>query len=152
MQVYLGLGSNIGNREQTLLAAVNMINERMGKVISLSAFYTTKPDGFESENHFLNAVCSIETLLIPEEILEKTQTIEKELGRTAKSHKGIYHDRTIDIDILLMEDLVMETEKLTIPHPLMHKRDFVLTPLAEIAPDLTHPVLKKKIIEIFKTL
>lgn len=145
MQVYLGLGSNLGHREETLHRALEMIKERVGKIVSLSAFYETEPYGFESENLFLNAACCVETSLSPLEILSATQTVECELGRTSKSADGIHTDRVVDIDILLLGDLEYVSGQLTIPHPKMHERDFVLAPLCEIAPFAVHPVLGKTV-------
>jgi 2-amino-4-hydroxy-6-hydroxymethyldihydropteridine diphosphokinase len=152
MQVYLGLGSNIGNREEILHSAIKSISERIGEIISLSAFYDTPPLGFESLHFFLNAVCCIETGLSPLAILNQTETIERELGRSSKSYNSVYSDRTIDIDILLVEDLVVNSERLTIPHPLMHERRFVLQPLVEIAPQAVHPVLKRNMEELLKMM
>ena len=115
---------------------------------SLSAFYETAPWGFRSEHNFLNAALHVQTTLGPWQLLEATQTIEQHLGRLHKSAAGTYTDRTIDIDILLYGTLVMDATsaqgvRLTIPHPLMEKRLFVMRPLAEIAPALTHPVTGK---------
>lgn len=132
--VYLGLGTNLGDKEANLNMAVEEIGKRVGEVISLSAFYASEPWGFESENSFLNAACCIRTGLEPVEVLHVTQEIERLLGRLKKSVHGIYSDRIIDIDILLYDDLRMDTPELTIPHPLMWERDFVMIPLREIAP------------------
>ncbi|MCD7923564.1 MAG: 2-amino-4-hydroxy-6-hydroxymethyldihydropteridine diphosphokinase [Bacteroides sp.] len=148
MKVYLGLGTNLGDKEANLHAAVQKINERVGKVISLSAFYATAPWGFSSENSFLNAACCIESELPPLEILKETQAIERELGRMKKSVGGNYSDRLIDIDILLYGDLILHTPELELPHPLMTERRFVMEPLIEIAPDVVHPVLGRKLKEI----
>ena len=109
MKVYLGLGTNLGDKEKNLQDAVIEINKRVGKVTSLSAFYETAPWGFESENSFINAACEIETSCSPLEVLSKTQEIERDLGRIKKSVNGIYSDRLIDIDILLYEDMIMES-------------------------------------------
>ena len=136
-QVYLGLGTNLGDKEANLKAAIEEIRKRVGEVTSLSAFHASEPWGFQSENSFLNAVCCVSTNLQPMEILSMTQEIERELGRTKKSVGGIYSDRIIDIDILLYDDLRIHTPELTIPHPLMWKRDFVMIPLHEIAPQIT---------------
>ena len=141
MNVYLALGTNLGNKEENMYAAVELIKKRVGKVTSLSAFYATEPWGFRSEYSFLNACCCVETTLFPFQLLQVTQEIEKELGRTQKSADGTYSDRLIDVDLLLYEDLKLQTPSLTLPHPLMHLRSFVMDPLAEIAPQLMHPVL-----------
>lgn len=145
--VYLGLGTNLGDLDLNLHKAIDEIGKRVGKVISQSAFYKTEPWGFESQHTFLNAVVCVETELKPETILKETQYIEKHLGRTKKSN-GSYSDRIIDIDILLYDNLIMETDTLTIPHPLLHLRDFVLIPLREIAPELRHPKSGVKLSEI----
>src|SRR5574344_1658821 len=147
---YLGLGTNLGNKDENLNGAVEYIRERVGRINSLSAFYVTEPWGFKSENSFLNAVCSVATDISPIELLYITKEIEKEMGRNKKSEDKIYSDRIIDIDILLYDDLIMQSEELTIPHPIMTERDFVMIPLAEIAPELVHPVIKKKMKEFLK--
>jgi 2-amino-4-hydroxy-6-hydroxymethyldihydropteridine diphosphokinase len=147
-QVYLGLGSNLGNKEQNLHNAIQKIEKRIGKIVSLSAFYVTAPLGFTSGNNFLNAVLCSESLLFPLEILKETQVMEYEMGRVNKSVDGIYQDRLIDIDLLLYDRLIMKTETLTLPHPLMSERLFVMEPMAEIAPEMIHPVLGKKMKEI----
>ena len=135
--VYLGLGTNLGDKEANLQAAVEEIKKRVGEVTSLSAFYATEPWGFTSEHSFMNAVCCISTVYSPMEVLRLTQDIERSLGRLKKSVNGQYSDRLIDIDILLYDDLRIHTPELTIPHPLMWERDFVTIPLREIAPDIT---------------
>lgn len=147
--VYLGLGTNLGNKAANLHAAVHLISGKIGKVISLSSFYATAPWGFESENSFLNAAICVETSLSPLEVLHRTQEIERTLGRTHKSTGGIYHDRIIDIDLLLYNKEIIQTPELTIPHPLMLQRDFVMNPLVEIAPDVVHPVFGKKLSALF---
>lgn len=139
--VYLGLGSNLGDKKSCLNRAIMNINERIGRVISRSSFYDTTPWGFQSNNRFLNAVVKIETKLTPEELLTITQQIEKESGRQKKSVSGIYSDRNIDIDILFYNTLILKNEHLEIPHALIQERDFVLLPMVEIAPDFIHPVL-----------
>ena len=138
-QVYLSLGTNLGDKEANLKAAIEEIRKRVGEIASLSAFYASEPWGFESENSFLNAVCFVISDFSPAEILSITQDIERELGRKTKSVGGIYSDRMIDIDILLYDDLQIHTPELTIPHPLMWERDFVMIPLREIAPHITPP-------------
>ena len=147
--VYLGLGTNLGDKEQNLRMSIKKIEERIGNVVSLSAFYATAPWGFSSENSFLNAAVCVETTLLPLQVLEETQRIERELGRTEKSVNGLYADRLIDIDLLLYDDRVMDAEGLILPHPLMTERRFVLEPLSEIAPDVVHPVLHKTMKELF---
>lgn len=148
MNIYFSLGTNLGNKEQNLLLAVQNIEERIGKAISLSAFYTTAPWGFTSENTFLNAALCVETQLSPLEILKISQEIEREMGRTHKSVNGAYSDRVIDIDLLLYDDLILDTPELKLPHPLMQERDFVMRPLVEIAGDVVHPVLNKTMREL----
>lgn len=130
--VYLGLGSNMGDRKATLDAACQLIDERIGAVVRRSSYYESAPWGFESSNQFLNAVICCHTLLTPRRLLRATQRIERLLGRQQKSRDGIYHDRPIDIDILLYDDLSVDEPDLKIPHPLMHQRPFVMEPLREI--------------------
>lgn len=155
-KVYVGLGTNLGDKEQNLRDAVQKIGEQIGKVVSLSAFYVTAPWGFTSENSFLNAAACVETELSPLDVLQKTQAIERELGRMKKSINGAYSDRLIDIDLLLYDDLVLSVTsptgaELNLPHPLMTERDFVMKPLAEIAPELVHPVLGKTMRELISS-
>jgi len=130
-----------------MITAAALLAERVGDVLALSGFYETEPWGFQSENTFLNAALQLDTSLSPLELLKATQEIEIEMGRAQKSN-GAYHDRIIDIDILLYEDLVLQTPELTLPHPLMHERLFVMEPLAEIAPNVIHPVFKKPVISL----
>ena len=146
--IYLGLGTNQGDKEENLKRAIEMLSLALGTYTSLSSFIETEPWGFESQNSFLNCVVAFRTTLPPMELLETTEKIERELGRTAKSNGGVYHDRIIDIDILLYGNEIINTERLTVPHPLMHERDFVLNPLCEIAPQAIHPVIGKSIAEI----
>lgn len=138
--VYLGLGTNLGDKEVQLRTAVNEIEKRIGRIMILSAFYTTIPWGFTSEHTFLNAACAVETSLNPYELLSVTQDIEKNLGRKHKSVDHHYADRLIDIDILFFDQIIIHEADLQIPHPLLTKRDFVLKPLVEITPDLVHPI------------
>ena len=133
-QVYLGLGSNQGDRQATLNRAIELIGERIGKVVRQSSVIETDPWGFISGNKFLNCVIFCETTLLPRQVLKVTQQIERELGR---HHKGKgYRDRPIDIDILLYDDLKVDEPDLKIPHPLMEQRDFVMIPLNEIQQQL----------------
>ena len=148
---YLGLGTNVGNKRRNMITAAALLAERVGDILALSGFYETEPWGFESEHFFLNAAVKLKTSFSPLEVLQITQQIEKELGRTEKSN-GVYHDRIIDIDILLYEDEVLQIPELTLPHPLMHERKFVMDPLAEIAPFVVHPVLKERIIDLKERL
>ncbi len=130
--LYLALGANIGDREQTMNRAIELIEGAVGTVVRRSSFIETEPWGFLSSNRFINAVVCVHTALSPFEVLRATQNIEKQLGRTVKSAGGEYHDRPIDIDILLYDDIHVDTPELCIPHPLMHERDFVMVPLREI--------------------
>lgn len=148
---YLGLGTNIGNKRRNLITAAALLAERVGDVLALSGFYETEPWGFESNNRFLNAAVKLNTDYSPQELLVITQQIEKELGRTEKSN-GTYHDRVIDIDILLYDDEVLQTPELVLPHPLMHERKFVMEPLAEIAPFVQHPIFKESIMDLNERL
>ena len=129
--VYLSLGTNLGDKEHNLVSAITEIERRIGPIRAQSAFLATEPWGFESPNTFLNAAIRVETELSPHALLKVTQQIERDMGRTQKSTVN-YHDRIIDIDILLYDDLQIHTKKLTIPHPHMYERDFVLIPLKEI--------------------
>ena len=131
-QVYLGLGSNLGDKEWNLSEAIRLIGEKVGEVWRQSSFIETEPWGFESENRFLNAVILCQTTKTPREVLEITQQIERDMGRRQKSVSIGYADRTIDIDILLYDDLTIDEPDLKIPHPLMYQRDFVMRPLKEI--------------------
>jgi 2-amino-4-hydroxy-6-hydroxymethyldihydropteridine diphosphokinase len=137
----------LGNKHGNLLQVIEDITEKIGVVSAISSIYETKPWGFESDNDFLNMVVCVETSLPPAEILLITQSIEKKLGRKHKTNHS-YHDRLIDIDLIAYDDLIIQSENLQIPHPLFHKRHFVLEPFKEIAPDYVHPVLKKKIKDI----
>ena len=145
--VYLGLGSNLGDREEHIRKAIAQIGEKVGLVIRQSSLIETEPWGFESENRFLNGVILVETSLTPHQLLRATQKIERELGKRRKhatrrsplnSQFSIlnsqFKDRPIDIDILLYDDLTVDEPDLKIPHPLMHERDFVMIPLNEIKP------------------
>ena len=138
--VYFSLGTNLGERYALMKQAILHIEKRIGHVDAQSAFYETEPWGFQSENKFLNSAIKVTTSLAPLQILEETQQIEREMGRMHKSAGGQYSDRLIDIDILMYDDLVLQTDVLTLPHPLMHERLFVMEPLAEIAPLAIHPV------------
>lgn len=147
-QVYLALGSNQGERKALLHQAIDAIDRSLGRVDSISSFIETEPWGFTSPHPFLNTTLLLSTELTPLELLDATQAIERELGRQQKSDQAGYTDRPIDIDLLFYEDLILESLRLTLPHPLLHRRAFVLDPLLEIAPDLLHPILGKTITEL----
>ncbi len=147
--VYIGLGTNLGDKESNLKNAVEQLNLQAGKVLVSSTFYVSAPSGFQSENMFLNAVVLLETALTPLKLLKTTQNIEEYLGRKLKTTLG-YEDRIIDIDILLYDQLILNHPKLQIPHPHITERDFVIGPLTEIAPELVHPVTGKLISEYLK--
>lgn len=142
-RAYLSLGSNLGDRAGNLDRAVALLQDNVGAPIRCSSYIVTEPWGFSSNNSFLNAVAIFETKLTAEQLLQTTQSIERQLGRTVKSHAGHYADRLIDIDILFLGDLIISTPELTVPHPLIAQRDFVLRPLAEVAPRKIHPILRK---------
>ena len=164
-EVYLGLGSNLGDREQQLKQAIRFIDERIGEVVRQSSFIETEPWGFQSDHRFLNAAICCLTDKTPREVLQLTQQIERDLGKT-KAHatrrapqssalspqpssitphpsslspQPSYYDRPIDIDILLYDDWKVSELDLKIPHPLMHQRDFVMIPLKEIMTEQTNP-------------
>ena len=147
--VYLGLGSNLGNKEQNLNDVILQLSLEVGNVIGQSSVFHSKPWGFASENEFANAVVLIETGLSPFDLLNKTQEMEKQLGRTSKTSTD-YSDRIIDIDILLYDNLIIDQPTLKIPHPHIAERDFVLLPLIEIAPEIIHPVYGVRICDLQK--
>jgi 2-amino-4-hydroxy-6-hydroxymethyldihydropteridine diphosphokinase len=145
--VYLSLGANLGNRQANLDQALKLISERMrlGKV---SSIYDTEPVGLVNQPRFLNLACEVFTRLTPEGLLALLKGIEQKMGRYSRSGEP----RIIDIDIVLFGDQIINAPNLVIPHPKMHERSFVLIPLAEIAPDFVHPVLKKTIKELNKAV
>lgn len=130
--IYLSLGSNQGDRERLLKQAIKLISERVGAVKAVSSFLQTKPIGFQSAYPFLNGALRVQTQLPPEALLEVLEGIEQDLGRQRKSINLEHFDRPIDIDILLYGDLRYTSYRLTIPHPRMYGRDFVLIPLREV--------------------
>lgn len=147
---YIGLGSNMGDKNKNLNDAINMINNSpFTKVIKTSNFYTTKPYGYLEQDDFLNCAISVETLLTPEKLMKVLLSIERELKRERVIKWG---PRTIDLDILLYDNLICSREEIIIPHPLMQDRMFVLGPLNEIAPYALHPLLNKRIFELKKSL
>ena len=143
--VYLLLGSNLGNRKELLDKTIELLSQKVGVIISQSKDYETKPWGVTDQPDFLNLAVSIHTHLKPLEILEQTQSIENQLGRVRKEKWGA---RLIDIDLMFYGDEIIDEPNLKVPHPLMQERDFALIPLAEIAPDFVHPVLRKTVSEL----
>ncbi|MCF0191921.1 MAG: 2-amino-4-hydroxy-6-hydroxymethyldihydropteridine diphosphokinase [Prevotella sp.] len=132
-KLYLSLGTNLGNKEQNLLNAIEQINKSIGKVVRQSTFISTAPIDFVSKNQFLNAAVLVETSLSPTDCLLATQQIERKMGRKQKSINGQHFDRIIDIDLLLYDDIQLSTPELTLPHQKMFERDFVMIPLQEIS-------------------
>jgi 2-amino-4-hydroxy-6-hydroxymethyldihydropteridine diphosphokinase len=151
--VYLSLGSNSGDRvgylqqAASLIGAANDIN-----VITSSSFYETEPWRMDSKNWFVNAVIQISTSLTPQDLLDVCKRIESQLGRKRDENSDKYSDRTIDIDILFYDNLITCNDNLTIPHPLIHKRAFVLVTMLEIAQDFVHPLFKKTISDLYDAL
>ena len=152
--VFLSLGSNLGNRSNTLELAKKLIENSLGNIEKMSSLYETSAWGNSALNVFLNQVVEIKTKDKPEEVLTKCLEIESDLGRKRnvkqKNANNDYVNRPIDIDILFYENIVFQSEYLTIPHPLVHKRMFVMVPLNEICPELLHPVFKSTIEELLK--
>lgn len=140
-KIYLALGSNLGDRDSWLDSAERLIAVRIGNIRAKSSRLQNAAEGFVSVNEFLNEVIEVDTYLSPLEVLHAANEIERELGRTVKSVDCNYHDRTIDIDIIYYAEVVCNTPELTLPHPRMAERRFVLCPLCEIAPDFVHPLL-----------
>lgn len=131
-RLYIGLGSNLGDRSALLDEALRLIDERVGHVVRVSSYYETEPWGFQSDNIFLNAAALVITTLSPQRCLKETQHIERQLGRVDKSVDGAFQDRPIDIDLLMYDDLEVNEPDLTLPHPHIEEREFVQIPLQEI--------------------
>ncbi len=146
--VYLSLGSNLGDRTAHLKTAIDHLRA-FGEVVAVSSFYETEPVEFVAQPWFLNCVVKLDTEKMPKQLLAGILHLEHEMGRQRKQKKG---PRTIDLDILLFGNSIIQSPGLNVPHPAMHERRFVLEPLAEIAPELRHPVLKKTIRELREEL
>lgn len=147
--VYLSMGSNLGGRESYLREAISRLQD-LGVIRQVSAFYETQPVEVRDEQPwFLNCAVAMETELLPLDFLSRMLAVEQSMGRTRTEPKG---PRTIDIDIVFFGNDVLDTPELTVPHPAMHQRRFVLEPLAEIAPALVHPVLKRTVQEMLDSL
>ena len=142
---YIALGSNLGDKEKNLRRALLLLMQQGVEVIKVSSFFKTEPYGVTDQPQFLNAVCEVRTSLAPLALLDVLLATELAMGRVRLRHWG---ERNIDLDLLLYGDMVMDTERLRLPHPDMQNRDFVLLPLAEVAPDVVHPVLKKTMEEL----
>lgn len=147
--VYIGIGSNMGGRKANCRKAVKLLLREGMRVLKQSSMHETKPDGVKEQPLFMNMAVAAETDIPPHRLLKVLKSIEKEIGRKETIRLG---PRVIDLDILLYGDLILNEPDLKIPHPLMHKRGFVLKPLSEIAPDAVHPVLGKAVKELFEKL
>ncbi len=147
-QVIISLGGNLPTTQESFINSVELIEQKIGPIIKKSSIYQSSPWGFTREtNPFLNQILIIKTICTPLLLLNITQQIELELGRKQKTKKE-YEDRVIDIDILFINNDIISEKHLKVPHPLIHKRNFILKPLAEIAPNLIHPIFKKTIYEL----
>lgn len=141
--VFLSLGSNLNDRQANLETAILELSKRAGRLMSRSEILEYEAWGYDSNNNFLNMAIAMESILSPQELLDLIIDIESTMGRT--NTKGGYSDRPIDIDIIFFDDLVFQSPDLTIPHPLMQNREFVLKPLSEIASEIVHPVLGQSV-------
>ena len=148
-KIFIGLGGNVGNVSENFDTAIGKIKELIGPVIKQSSLYKTEPWGNKNQDDFLNQVVCLETNLKPDKVLKNILSIEKMMGRN-RNKDNQFAPRTIDIDILFYGDKIIRKNNLIIPHPRLHLRNFVLTPLTEIAPGFMHPVLNKKIKDLFK--
>ena len=146
INVFLSLGSNVGNRGSNLHAAIGLLEKNVGKIAKKSHVYETQPWGEPNQDLFYNQVVMLNTTLEPRDLLDKISRIERELGRERKEKWGT---RIIDIDILFYGKRVIRDKGLEIPHPEFHKRGFVLVPMMEIAPEFEHPILKKQIDDLY---
>ena len=146
---YIALGSNLGDKEKNLRRALLLLTQQGVEVVRVSSFLSTEPYGVTDQPQFLNAVACVRTSLAPLALLDVLLATELAMGRVRLRHWG---ERNIDLDLLLYEDVVLDTPRLRLPHPDMQNRDFVLLPLAEIAPELKHPTLQKTIYELKENL
>ena len=146
---YIALGSNLGDKEKNLRRALLLLTQQGVEVVRVSSFLSTEPYGVTDQPQFLNAVACVRTSLAPLALLDVLLATELAMGRVRLRHWG---ERNIDLDLLLYEDVVLDTPRLRLPHPDMQNRDFVLLPLAEIAPELKHPTLQKTICELKENL
>ena len=146
---YIALGSNLGDKEKNLRRALLLLTQQGVEVVRVSSFLSTEPYGVTDQPQFLNAVACVRTSLAPLALLDVLLATELAMGRVRLRHWG---ERNIDLDLLLYEDVVLDTPRLHLPHPDMQNRDFVLLPLAEIAPELKHPTLQKTIYELKENL
>ncbi|WP_456434067.1 2-amino-4-hydroxy-6-hydroxymethyldihydropteridine diphosphokinase [Thermosulfuriphilus sp.] len=149
-RIYVGIGSNLGDKRKNCLRALCLLEEAGIFILKTSSFYLTEPVGFKSPNWFINLAIEAETDLAPEELATVLFKIERSLGRV-RPRQGI-SDRIIDLDLLFYDELVLRSSFLTIPHPRAHQRHFVLKPLVEIAPNLWHPVFKKTVSQLLSEL
>lgn len=149
--IYLGIGSNIGDKKRNINICYKNIEKEIGHIFVRSSFYETEAWGFKSENKFINSCIGVQSILNPTAVLVLAKRIESSMGRIKLQNKG-YEDRVIDIDILFYNSAIFYSKNLIIPHPLIEKRDFVLKPLNDIIPNFIHPILKKSISELYKKL
>lgn len=146
--VYIGIGSNMGNKTDNIKKSIDIISDsKYCKVLNRSSCYETRPIGYVDQNNFQNCVVEIKTIFTPKKLIEFLMTVERDLKRERKIKWG---PRTIDLDVLLYDDIISSAKEIIIPHPRMHERLFVLKPLSEIAPYVLHPILRKRIIEIYE--
>lgn len=150
MDVFLSIGTNIGDLNNNIRFAKDKIEKKIGKIVKQSAVYETSPWGFESKNNFYNQVIKISTFLNPYILLGEIKDVEREMGRKTEKNDGVYLSRIIDIDILFYGDQLISSGDLIIPHKFLQDRLFVLVPLNEIAPDFVHPLLNKRITTLLK--
>ncbi len=148
-KAFIALGSNLGDKRKNIEIAIEKIKEKGIKILKVSSIIETEPYGYKDQDSFLNAVCLVETSLDPFSLLRVLLNIEEEMGRKRIFKWG---PRNIDLDIIFYDDLVIESEELIIPHPDAHNRTFVMGPISEIEPDFVHPVLKRRVIDIYNDL